>query len=116
MAGVRLHHETAKNARFTVVENDRPYPTPYECPPPEFGGCGITHMFKTHHLNLDDTGSVIISTPLYEKLKGLLGLNGFTMANEVKSPPPMGVALGERRNGFGSWGNIPIIKGEEQHG
>lgn len=112
MAGVRLHHPTARNCRFTIVENDKPYPVPYVCTPPEFGGCGITHMFKTHHLNLDETGSVIIGDVLYEKVKLQLAANGFVVANEVKKPPTIGVGLGDRRNGTGSWGNIPIIHGQ----
>ena len=111
MPGVRLHHATASNVRFTVVEKERPYSQPYTCTPPEFGGCGSTHLFKTHHLNLDDTGSVIVGDVLYEKIKGLLALNGFTVTNGVAKPPAMGLGLGLRREGTGAWGNIPIVHG-----
>lgn len=110
--GVRIAHATARNARFTITERDRPYPVPYVCSPPEFGGCGVTHIFKTHHLNLDETGSVIIERVLYEKLKGLLTVNGFTEMNEVKKPPALTLGLGTRGPGSGQWGNIPIIEGK----
>jgi len=112
MAGIRVQHPTARSARFTVVESDRPYPKPYQCPAPEFGGCGTTHLFKTHHLNLDETGAVIISDALYEKIKGLLVLNQFSETNVVARPPTMGVGIGVPVPGSGSWGNIPVIRGQ----
>lgn len=111
MAGVRIHHPTQRNVRFTVAEKDKPYPKPYTCTPPEFGGCGSTHLFKTHHLNLDETGSVIVGDKLFERIKGLLGLHGFVVANEVKRPPTLGIGLGPQVQGRGAWGSIPIIPG-----
>jgi hypothetical protein len=66
-------------------------------------------MFKTHHLNLDETGAVIVGDVLYEKIKGQLALHGFLETNVVAKPPTMGVGLGPRRNGQGTWGNIPIV-------
>lgn len=113
MAGIRVQHPEARNCRFTVVENDRPYLTPYQCTPPEFGGCGVVHMFKTHHLNLDENGSVIIGDVLYQKIKGLLALNGFQETNEVKRPPTLGIGVGSQVEGTGDWGNIPIIRGKD---
>jgi hypothetical protein len=93
------------------VENDRPYPVPYTCTPPEFGGCGSTHLFKTHHLNLDETGAAIVDTVLYQKIRGLLVLNGFVEANEVAKPPAIGVGFGALVPGRGAWGDIPIVAG-----
>lgn len=113
MAGIRVQHPTARSCRFTVVENDRPYLTPYQCTPPEFGGCGVTHMFKTHHLNVDEVGSVIIGDVLYHKIKHLLVLNGFYETNEVKRPPTLGIGVGAQIAGSGDWGNIPIVRGKE---
>jgi hypothetical protein len=110
MAGIRVQHHTARNARFTIVENDRPYPTPYTCTAPQYGGCGTVHLFKTHHLNLDETGSAIINKVLYEKIKHLLVLNGFTETNVVRKPPAQGIGM--RPDLPGTWGNIPIIRGE----
>ena len=112
MAGVRVQHPTARNARFTIVEENRPYPEPYQCTPPEFGGCGSVHVFKTHHLNLDETGSAIIGDVLYHKIKHLLVLNGFTETNIVRKPPTLGIGMGIQRIGAGAWGDIPIIHGK----
>lgn len=116
MAGVRVTHSVARNCRFTVVENDRPYPTPYQCTAPEFGGCGITHLFKTHHLNLDETGSAIVGDALYHKIRHLLVLNGFSESSIVNRPPTLGIGLNKMTPGTGAWGNIPIIRGDETHG
>jgi hypothetical protein len=74
-------------------------------------------MFKTHHLNLDETGSVIIGDVLYEKLKLLLALNGFSESNVVEKPPTLGIGVGQQVPGRGAWGNIPIVRGVgERHG
>lgn len=112
MAGVRVQHPAARSARFTVVENDRPYPKPYQCTAPEFGGCGVTHLFKTHHLNLDGTGAAIVGDVLYGKIKHLLALNGFVETNVVNKPPTIGLGMGVPVPGSGAWGNIPIIHGK----
>jgi len=96
-----------------MSEPDRPYPSgPYQCTPPEFGGCGQVHIFKTHHLNIDDTGSCIIGDVLFEKVKGYLFAYGFVIANVVQKPPTIGIALGPRLNRVGTLGNIPIVRGE----
>jgi hypothetical protein len=114
MAGVRIHHAVARNCRFTVVEGDKPYPIPYVCTPPEFGGCGSTHLFKTHHLNLDENGAVILGDVLYQRLRALLALNGFAESNIVAHPPTLGIGLSQPVPGRGQWGNIPIITGHVQ--
>jgi hypothetical protein len=113
MAGVRVQHPTARNARVTVVENDRPYPVPYVCTPPEFGGCGSVHLFKTHHLNVDETGAAIIGDVLYQRIRLRLVGMGFTEANIVAKPPTLGIGLGPQDVGRGAWGNIPIVRGGE---
>lgn len=110
MSGVRVQHPIARSCRFTVVENDRPYPKPYTCTAPDLGGCGSVHLFKTHHLNLDDTGSAIVEKVLYQKIKHLLALNGFVETNEVKRPPTLGIGLDMSKPG--AWGDIPIIHGK----
>lgn len=108
MPGVRVQHPTQKNVRYTVVEPNIPYPEPYTCTPPEFGGCGSTHLFKTHHLNLDDTGSVIVSTGVYDRIKDRLELDGFATVNEVKKPPRIGVGFNQLRPG--PTGGIQIVR------
>jgi hypothetical protein len=113
MAGVRIQHPTVRNARFTVVDGSRPYPTPYTCTPPEFGGCGTTHLFKTHHLNVGEDGAVIIGDVLYKAIRHLLEQAGFRETNPVAKPPTLGIGLGPRRVGTGAWGNIPIVRAKE---
>lgn len=113
MAGVRVQHPTARNCRFTISEPDHPYPSgPYQCTPPEYGGCGQVHIFKTHHLNLDDTGAAIVGDQLFKLAKAHLIANGFVETNIVKNPPPIGIGLGPQTEGRGPWGNIPIVRAE----
>lgn len=112
MPGVRVQHPVARSCRFTVVEKDNPYREPYTCTPPEFGGCGSVHLFKTHHLNLDDTGAAIVGQELYERIRPLLVVNGFTEANVVAKPPTLGIGLAPAVAGRGAWGDMPIIRGE----
>ena len=102
MAGVRITHPTARNVRFTVTDPNIPYDRPYQCNPPEFGGCGAVHLFKTHHL--------------YEKAKAHFLAAGFELANEVLNPPTLGIGLGPQATGLGPWGNIPIIRRGEPGG
>ena len=113
MAGVRIQHPTQKNVRFNIIESDIPYkPGPRQCSPPEFGGCGQIHVFKTHHLTLDETGSVIVEQKLYAKIKQHCLAAGFVQANIVKKPPAMGIGLAPQVPGTGAFGNIPIITPE----
>jgi len=105
MPGIRIQHPTARNARYTVVDSDRPYPIPYHCTSPLQGGCGSIHLFKTHHLNLDVAGSVIVSTGVFDLLAHRLQLDGFVVTNEVASPPPLGVDLTQVPGG-----GISIVK------
>lgn len=107
MPGIRLRHPIVRNARYTIVDEKVPYPVPYTCTAPALGGCGSTHLFKTHHLNLDETGSVIVSLGVYERIKGRMALDGFVLANEVAKPPALGIGLA---NGKGAWGDIPIVR------
>jgi len=91
--GVRVQHATARNTRFSVVE-PIPYEKPYFCKK-----CWQTHLFKTHHLDLDETGSAILAHAVYERLKGVLETNGFRVANTVRKPPTITVGAGVRVNG-----------------
>lgn len=100
MPGIRVQHPTQKNVRYTVVEPNIPYPVPYQCTPPEFGGCGSVHLFKTHHLNLDETGACIVSTGVYERIKDRLALDGYTTTNEVQKPPKIGIGMSADKRGM----------------
>lgn len=70
------------------------------------------HIFKTHHLNVDEMGSVIVGDVLYEKIKHYLVAFGFRESNVVEKPPTLGIGLGPPEPGTGPWGNIPIIRGD----
>jgi hypothetical protein len=107
MAGVRLIHPTQRNVRYTIVQREVPYKEPYQCTAPEFGGCGSVHLFKTHHLNLDETGAVIVSTGVYERLKGRLFIDGFLLSNQVNEPPTLAIGLGQSN---GHWKGIPVVR------
>lgn len=107
MPGIRVQHPTQRNVRYTVVDSNVPYPEPYHCTPPEFGGCGSVHLFKTHHLNLDETGSVIVSTGVYDRIKNRLAIDGFATVNEVQKPPRIGVGFVQ---GKGMTPDIQIVK------
>lgn len=112
MAGVRVQHPTERNVRYTVVEHEIVLDQPYQCTPPEYGGCGGTHLFKTHHLNVDETGSCIIGDVLYKKIRHHLEAEGFVEQNVVKRPPALGIGLAPvTAAGGGAWGNVPIIRG-----
>ena len=108
MPGIRVQHPTQRDVRYTVVEPLIPYPQGYQCTPPELGGCGVMHQFKTHHLNLDSTGSVILSTTVYERLKHRLSEDGFITTNEVQKPPRLGIGLAP---GKGTTTGITIVAG-----
>lgn len=108
MPGIRVQHTTARSCRYTVVDSAVPYPVPFVCTPPALGGCGSTHLFKTHHLNLDETGAVIVSSGVFERIKARLVLDGFRVTNEVERPPTIGIGLASGKPG--AWGDIPIIR------
>lgn len=117
MAGVRIQHPTQRNVRFNITEPDHPYLQPYQCTPPEFGGCGQVHLFKTHHLNLDETGAVIVGDELYRLARAHFVAAGFIETNIVDKPPTLGIGLAPPEPGRGAWGNIPIVRaGGPDHG
>lgn len=88
MPGIRLHHDTLRNATV-AVECFRSYVGPFICPL-----CQTTHHHKTVHLNLDNEGDVIVSHVAWEKdLKDVPNLP-FTIDGQVIKPPPMILSLG----------------------
>jgi predicted RNA-binding Zn-ribbon protein involved in translation (DUF1610 family) len=58
---VRIHHPTLRNCIFTVAEPARTYETPFPCPM-----CGISHVYKTHHLVLDANGDTVVSQEILQ--------------------------------------------------
>lgn len=59
--GVRLHHPGLRNCIFTVAQLSKPYPVPFDCPM-----CGVTHIYKTFHLNLNENGDVCVDQQIYD--------------------------------------------------
>jgi hypothetical protein len=106
MPGLRVQHPVRRNCRYTVVEQV-PYTQPFNCPPPQVGGCGRVHVFKTYHLNLDEVGSAVISRGVYERIRTALERDGFIVANEVKDPPTIAIGLAAPRQQF----EIEIVDG-----
>jgi hypothetical protein len=102
--------------RFTVTDPKVRYGIPFQCTEPLLGGCGQVHLFKTHHFNLDETGSVIVEKVLFKKLEGYLYAYGFTILNDVPKPPPqvLGMGMGPVRL-VGNQHHIPIVRAEEQN-
>ena len=112
MPGVRIQHPTARDVRCTVVEAKNPYREPYTCTPPDLGGCGSVHLFKTHHINLDAAGAAIVSETVYQRVRVALEAQGFTTTGEVAKPPT--IVIGMRPGGPGAWGDIPILRLNEE--
>jgi hypothetical protein len=76
--GVRLHHPFFRNGTLTIMDESAMYPTPYPCPT-----CEIPHIFKTHHIQIDEHGNGIVHRDLYEVLKDLGLLRGLKAMKEV---------------------------------
>lgn len=87
MAGIRLHHPTARSGVFTFTHKNRPYRVPLVCIP-----CGASHAAKTYHINVDHDGFAIVSHEVWEMMKRY-DTAGFSMANEVDNPPTQGVGF-----------------------
>ena len=85
MPGVRIQHPTARSVTFTLVDGSRPYHEPWACPPPP-AGCASTHLMKTYHIPLDETGAAIVSLEIIERLGRIPG-QPFALTNEVVAPP-----------------------------
>lgn len=88
MPGIRIHHRSFVSKVLTMVDQRRPYSTPFECPM-----CHLTHVFKTYHISLDSDGFAIVSPVVWEKLQQLRD-HGFEQMNVVEKPPTITVAVG----------------------
>lgn len=91
MAGVRIQHPTARSVTFTMVDGSRVYREPFACHAlivvrGELRPCARIHTHKTYHLNLDESGAVIVAPEIVARLERIPG-NPFRIANEVLEPP-----------------------------
>ncbi len=85
MAGVRIRHHTRRSQMLPVPLLFEPWPTNRT----ECGLCHAIHPCKVIHLDLDDTGAVIVSPEIKEKV---FRVGGFRVVNTVANPPPQTVA------------------------
>lgn len=93
MAGIRIQHPTERSVTFTIADQRRPYRGgPLACSVSiyvagQLAPCARTHTFKTYHLNLDETGAVIVSETIWERVGPQFSAAGFRVANAVENPP-----------------------------
>ena len=90
MAGVRIQHPTARSVTLTLASS-RPLRGSLACQAQivvrgELRPCARIHTVKTYHLNLDQTGAVIVSAEVWDMLQRIPS-NTFRVANEVARPP-----------------------------
>ena len=98
MPGIRIQHPIERSATFTIVDQSRPYRRTTACSAQmvvrgDLVPCGRVHMWKTYHLNLDETGAVIVSTTIWERMASRLRAAGFRLANVVEQPPDQVIRL-----------------------
>lgn len=89
--------DSAANRPWCVRDITRPLNQPQPC-----RWCGH-HDVKTYHLGtrrlpdgmpiLDDDGTVIVSTTIWERLQALWDNGGFEKVNVVSAPPTQGIVL-----------------------
>lgn len=98
MPGVRIRHATERSCTYVIVDQKRPYTAPVVCI-----ACGVTHTFKTYHLTLDGNGAGIVSPEIAAKLGSFGPQTGFTVMNEVATPPAILIGINAPR------GDVPSI-------
>jgi hypothetical protein len=55
--------------------------------------CGRPHECKTYHFQLDNEGTIMVSTRIWERLQGLYDHGGFEKVNVRSDPPTQGLIL-----------------------
>ena len=55
--------------------------------------CGRPHEFKTYHFQLDNEGTIMVSTTIWENLQRLHDCGGFEKVNVRGDPPAQGIIL-----------------------
>ena len=102
MPGVRIRprkdRRSPDNAIIVLVDKSRPIPKPkdgrrLEDVKPMCPTCGIQHLFKTYHLQLQD-GSVIVSETIWAKFLAMVDDGGFEFMNYVEKPPTQRLSVG----------------------
>lgn len=57
------------------------------------GTCGCQHECKTYHFRLDNEGTVIVSTTIWDHLRRMPDSGGFEQVNVVAEPPTQQLKL-----------------------
>lgn len=57
------------------------------------GVCGVVHDHKTYHFQLDQDGTIIVSTTIWDRLQNMVDHGGFEKVNVVSEPPTQGISL-----------------------
>ncbi len=86
--GVRIRHHTRRSQMLPVPLLFEPWDTTGR---PECGLCHSVHPCKVLHLDLDDTGAVIVSLEVKAKIWRVPTNGGFVVVNPVLHPPPQGI-------------------------
>ena len=106
VGGIRIRHRDLRSCVVTVPLPGRPLPSN---PTYGIGGmcptCGIVHVSKTYHLNVDDTGQCVVSPKVFSELCRAnvmdghggagVGLPGvpFEFLGDEPDPPPQTLTL-----------------------
>lgn len=85
--GIRLYHPTARSGTFAFSHNNRPYRYPLMC-----AACRAVHQVKTYHVAVDHDGFAIVSPQVWRMMRDH-NTAGFSVANEVATPPVQAVSL-----------------------
>ncbi len=86
--GIRIRHHFRKSQMLPIPLLFEPWPTNRN----ECGSCHTVHPCKVIHLNLDDTGAVIVSHQVKAKVFKVPQHGGFHVVGEVADPPPQNLA------------------------
>jgi hypothetical protein len=52
-----------------------------------FFQCGGSHKNKTYHLHVDDSGRIIVSMEIFQRLTKIEDMAGFLVDDEILNPP-----------------------------
>lgn len=119
MAGIRLSHETVRNARMALTHPTQKLKARFD----HYGkpvGCyacgGLVHERKTYHLDFDGEGTCIVSKEIFDELSKY-GLEhfGLKLENEVEAPPTQVVRLQGDPIAFAVPADVPEIKRPRLH-
>ena len=86
--GIRIRHHFRRSQMLPVPLLFEPWDTTGR---PPCGLCHTIHPCKVMHLDLDDTGAIIVSQEVWQKLRRVPTSGGFTAVNPVLHPPPQGI-------------------------